>query len=175
MTKTYWIAGVLVIGLGAGVAGMAMAHRAGPEPVSFETLDANADGKVTQAEMDAHKTARFTKSDTNGDGKLSPEEMLATANTKAGARMERRVEKMIQRMDTDKDGMLSVTEMQGMSRGKDMFKHLDADNNGAISAEEFEAGKGRRGMRDGKHRGMDGERGGHMQHKWQRNNNPASE
>lgn len=43
----------------------------GREPVSFQELDADGDGQVTQQEMEAHRTARFTEADTNGDGMLS--------------------------------------------------------------------------------------------------------
>ena len=184
MKKSYWIAGVLVVGLGAGVVGMANAHQSGSDgrggmgpmgQISFEVLDADKDGKVTQAEMDAHKTAEFNKADSNGDGLLSADEMLARANSKMADRMGDRLKQMIARIDTDKDGMLSQAEMQGMPRGKGMFAQLDTDGDGAISAEEFaarkEGRKGGHGMRFGKGHGMQGGMGHGMKH----GNAPASE
>lgn len=153
MKTTYWIAGVLAVGLGAGVASVAVANQGGHDRPSFEMLDADKDGKLTQAELDAHKTQEFAKADTNGDGMLSSEEMLARAKAQMGERMAKRISGMIARVDTDKDGMLSASEMQAMPRGKGMFDRMDADNDGTITAEEYTAHKPRRGMRDGKHRG----------------------
>lgn len=95
MKTTYWIAGVLVVGLGAGVIGMANAHQFGyqngPERISFTMLDTDGDGKLTQAEMAAMKTAQFAKIDTNGDGMLSADEMLARGNAKMNERMFKRI------------------------------------------------------------------------------------
>ena len=45
----------------------------------FDTLDANQDGNIAQAEAQAHPTVaqHFTQADTNGDGALSREEFAA--------------------------------------------------------------------------------------------------
>ena len=43
--------------------------------VSFEELDADGNGEVTQAEVEAHRAARFAATDTDGDGKLSAAEI----------------------------------------------------------------------------------------------------
>ncbi len=171
MKTTYLIAGILAVGLGAGVTSVAVAKQGGHERPSFEMLDANKDGKLTQVEMDAHKAQEFAKADTNGDGKLSSEEMLARAAAQQGARMGKRVARMMERVDTDNDGMLSAAELEAMPRGKGTFNRMDADKDGTITAEEFAAHKPGRGMRDGKHRGS-GERSGH---KWQNNNKPVTE
>jgi Tfp pilus assembly protein PilX len=60
----------------------------------FKKLDANGDGGVTQAEIDAARkqgeAERFKKLDTNGDGKLSQAEMEAGRK----AMMERRPGRM---------------------------------------------------------------------------------
>lgn len=167
MKTTYWIAGVLAVGLGAGIASVAVANQGGHNRPSFEALDVDKDGKLTQAELDAHKAQEFAKADTDGDGKLSSEEMLARATTHQSERMANRVSKMIEHVDTDKDGMLSASEMQAMPRGKGMFNRMDADGDGAITAEEFAAHKPGRGMRGGKHGGSD--------RWWKRNDKPASE
>ncbi len=167
MKTTYWIAGVLAVGLGAGVASVAVANQGGQNRPSFEMLDADKDGKLTQAELDAHKAQEFVKADTDGDGMLSSEEMLARAKAQNGERMAKRISRMIARIDTDKDGMLSTSEMQAMPRGKGMFNHMDADSDGAITAEEFAAHKPGRGMRDGKHRGSGSW--------WRQNDKPVSE
>jgi len=155
MKTTYWIAGLLVAGLGAGAIGMANAHQNGPknglDRISFAMLDADGDGKLTQVEMDALKTAQFAKTDTNGDGMLSADEMLARGNAQMGERMAKRIAHMIKRRDANNDGMLSLSEMGGMPRGDMLFKRLDADGDGAISSDEFAARKfGRAGRQGGK-------------------------
>ncbi len=43
----------------------------------FERLDANEDGKITAAEVEAIETARFDEMDTDKDGTLTPEERRA--------------------------------------------------------------------------------------------------
>lgn len=48
--------------------------------------------------------------------------------------------KMVERRDIDKDGKLSLEEMQATSgkRGTKIFARLDKNDDGAVSAEEFE-------------------------------------
>lgn len=155
MKTTYWIAGLLVVGLGAGVVGMAKAHQGGhqngPGRISFEMLDTDGDGKLTEAEMKAQKSVQFNKTDANGDGLLSTDEILARGKDRIGERMAERIGHMIERRDANGDGMLSLGEMENMPRGEHLFKRLDTDGDGAISAEEFAARKiGRWGRPNGK-------------------------
>lgn len=193
MKKSYWVAGVLAVVLSAGVVGMANADRGGacqkggpgshggPAPVSFEVLDADGDGKVTPAELEAQKAARFKASDTNGDGMLSVEEMVEQSKRQATERRTQRVKQMVERLDSDGDGMLSVSEMEAMGKGRQaakgegMFKRLDADGDGAISAKEYEAREagprmGRKGPRMG-----DGPRMEHKGGRMQRDCQPGSQ
>jgi len=148
---------------GAGIAQARGGHggeRPGAEFI-FEELDANGDGVVTQAEIDAHAAARFAKSDTDGDGNLSVEEMVATAEARMQERMKRgsekmakRTERMIERKDTNDDGMLSMAELQdGKQRGGKIFERMDTDGDGAISRAEFDAAKAHMMKRGGKQRG----------------------
>src|SRR5690606_37883437 len=76
-------------------------------------IDANADGAITAAEMQAwHEAqrakraeARLMRLDANGDGKVSVEEFAA-------ARVER-----ASRRDADGDGVIAPEEMRGKHRG----------------------------------------------------------
>lgn len=126
--------------------------------MSFETLDADGNGEVTKAEMEAHKAARFSASDSNSDGKLSAEELVAQAQKHAA----KRVEKMISHLDSDGDGMLSAEEMANRGgRHGDMFKRIDQDGNGSISKDEFEQAREHRGgKRRSGHGGPAGDCGG---------------
>ena len=158
--NTYLITGVLVLTMGA--AGVAMAHGdrggkggrgAGIERM-FEEVDANADGKITAAEMEAAAAARFGVADTDGDGFLSPEEVAAQAqkrmeerDAKRGERMQERQTRMFERLDENEDGKLSLEEMaaRGEGRGFDrMLERLDTDGDGAISKAEAEEARGKR-------------------------------
>ena len=162
MTQTKILA-VILATAGALAATTAMAKPGcggmGPK-MQFEALDADGNGEITKAEMQAHKASRFSDSDSNGDGKISTEELLAKAQERAA----KRVERMISHLDKDGDGMLSQDEMANRGgRHGDMFKRADSDGNGTISKEEFEQARQHRG---GKHHGgPDGEcdRGGKME------------
>ncbi|SLN18012.1 EF-hand domain-containing protein [Ruegeria meonggei] len=123
---------------------------AGPKdraPVTFQELDANGDGQVTQDEMQAHRNQRFTDADTDGDGQLSVEEMQSAAQTKASER----VTKMFEKNDANQDGFLTEDELPKPRRAGKMFDRIDADNNGSISEQEFADAKDKMGRKHKKH------------------------
>ncbi|WP_245216515.1 EF-hand domain-containing protein [Sagittula salina] len=192
-TTTLWITGALIAALGAGAA---QAHDNGRESGSRDGMgprgamggaaleqmitdaDADGDGKVTKAEMEAAASKRFSDADTDGDGKLSAEELTAQAEAMRVARQEtrraKRTEAMIRRFDYDGDGALSQQEMQAM-RPADLFdrmlERLDTDKDGALSTGEVQAAgermqdrRAQRGERFGRHEGR-GERGENG-HRW---------
>lgn len=114
----------------------------------FDKIDANGDGFIDAAEITALQDARFQEADKNGDGALDADELAAQHEERAKKPKERSAErraKMIERLDTNKDGMLQKAEMFG-GRLALMMKHADADGDGRISKDD--ASK----MRSGKHR-----------------------
>ncbi len=82
-----------------------------------DKLDANADGKVTAAEMDAAYT---------------------TSKPGVGAAKVPSSAEKIKALDTDGDGALSSVEHEAGSRT--MFDQLDANKDGSLTAEEIKAG-----------------------------------
>ncbi|MEO1539642.1 MAG: EF-hand domain-containing protein [Pseudomonadota bacterium] len=110
----------------------------------FEAIDTNGDGQVTPAEMEAMRAARFAEVDTNGDGELSQAELLARAEQRDADRMTQRIERFIDRADEDDNGTLSLAETSPGNADR-IFSRLDSNDDGVISAEEFEerAGQGR--------------------------------
>lgn len=123
--------------LGGAMQGLAAPDSQGPRH-SFETLDTNDDGQITQAEFDAHRAERFAKADTNSDGVLSRDELLARGQQ----RSERFADRMFQRLDENRDGAISLAEMS-KGRGNGFFDRADSDGSGAVSKAEFDTMKQR--------------------------------
>lgn len=105
----------------------------------FDTIDADKDGKLTYAEMEAHRKAEFDAADTNKDGALSADELSARALARFQEKMADRTQAMLDNMDNDGSGSLSPDEM-GEGPGMRNFARIDADNDGAITKEEIQAG-----------------------------------
>ena len=111
---------------------------------SFEVLDADGDGKVTEAELEAFRASRFAEIDTDGDGTVTRDEFVA----RSVAQAEERADRMFERLDADGDGALSrdALEARRGGRGPDparMISRLDSDGDGAVSQEEFNAARER--------------------------------
>ncbi len=137
--------GVLTVSLGLAIlAGGAVASSDRMEGKqhrphhSFEELDTDGDGRLMPSEMEAHMQARFEGADTDGDGALSKEELLARANERMAKRAEKQVNRMLECHDANGDGSLSAEEMKARYKGR-MFTRMDADQDGAVTKEEFEA------------------------------------
>ena len=76
-------------------------------------FDANADGKITRAEMDAGLKSRFADFDTNNDGTATRDEMKASMEARR-AKMEAA---RFGALDTDKNGQLSLAEFTAARGG----------------------------------------------------------
>lgn len=152
MKRAVLISGVTAIALAltaVSASAKGFGGRDGGPRMSFEQLDANGDGVLTQDELQAQGAARFAAVDANGDGLLSAEEIAAQADRDISDR----VAKMIEKRDANGDGLLSQEEMQpNEDRAARFFERMDENGDGGISQEEFEAKKKhgkRKGGRDG--------------------------
>ncbi|PCJ10568.1 MAG: calcium-binding protein [Rhodobacteraceae bacterium] len=151
MRKAAFIA--VIVGSASLITAGAVLAKGGPGRhgmnMSFEEIDADGNGEITQAEMEMMKAARFAAADTDGDGALSLDELKAQGLKK----VEQHAAAMLERHDANGDGMLSQDELPKPRRSGHMFEHMDADGNGAISKAEFDEARNHmrhRGM--GKHR-----------------------
>lgn len=119
----------------------------------FDAMDADKDGKLTQAEIDAFRAARFAAADTNGDGAIDKDELAALRLQEMQARAGNQAARMLDRMDGNGDGKLSASEMPGEGMGAQLFARADSDKDGAISKAEAEAAMTKLAGRMEKHRG----------------------
>jgi hypothetical protein len=106
----------------------------------FATLDADGDGGITEADLVARATARFAEADADGSGGLTGAEMVAMAEMIRQEQMAARLERRMARIDDSGDGEIQFDELQARApAGVHFFDAFDADNDGAVSAEEFAA------------------------------------
>ena len=101
--------------------------------------DANKDGVVDKAEWNAGQEARFRSLDTNRDGRLTQEELFARTpaigtSVLPSDRQAQRQSTYFQRIDSDRDGTVSLAEF--MAQADRNFARCDRDGNGRTDAAE---------------------------------------
>lgn len=150
MTKLKIPAFIAALALGVSVPIVAQAdHHGGKrgKGMMFEKLDANGDGGVTKAEVEAATAARFADIDVNGDGGLTQAEMAAHHEAKRAereARHAQRAEADPERAAKHAERKAKRAERKGdrserrAERQAERFAEEDADGNGVISLAEFQ-------------------------------------
>ncbi|MGD9477714.1 EF-hand domain-containing protein [Shinella sp. G-2] len=107
----------------------------------FDRTDTDKSGTLSKAEVLSVAETIFARRDSNKDG------VLDTADARPGKGHhgkghkgkggEDRAERMLKRLDTDKDGKLSPAEM--LARATQTFERFDADKNGEVTKAEVDA------------------------------------
>ncbi|MCH2395101.1 EF-hand domain-containing protein [Oceanibaculum sp.] len=97
----------------------------------LERFDANNDGQITRAEVEAAHAARLAKFDTDKDGALSPDEFRSMM----AARLDEMAARGFSRMDRNKDGKIGPDEQRHSPAP--MFGRLDANWDGVVTTEEL--------------------------------------
>lgn len=123
--------------LAAGVATAQSPRGDGP----LAKLDANGDGQIQIAEIEANAAKHAAELDADRDGFITTAEIAALREAKRAERAERH----LLRMDADKDGVVSVDEFAA-ARSERAAKR-DKNDDGVISADEMRGGKHRHGRR----------------------------
>lgn len=126
-----------------GEARMIRAHqrgggeRAGRMEQFLETFDTDADGSLTQEEVDATRAARLAEFDTDGDGALTLEEFQALW---LDAMRERMVDRF-QSHDDDGDGLVTGAEFG--ERYANIVSRRDQNGDGVLNIDDLRRGQGR--------------------------------
>ena len=145
MLRTFIIA-TMAITLTAPVALADRGHRGG---LAFDEIDADNSGAITPAEVAAFQTARFTAADGNADGQIDAGEALDLVPTRGEHRKgDRFFSRMLNRLDTNDDELISAAEYAATDRSDRMFERLDSNEDGEITRAELESarkGHGKRG------------------------------
>lgn len=144
MKRNFILPVALVSSLIIGSAAVALGgphYGPGPRANPFAQLDTNKDGKVTRQEAQVAKVTRFKALDTNRDGVVTEQEAVQ-------ARQKRGAERFA-KMDANKDGRLSKTEVKMPDQ---RFQKLDVNKDGTLTQNELLQGK-RKGN-DSKRKGM---------------------
>ncbi|MDJ0992120.1 MAG: EF-hand domain-containing protein [Dinoroseobacter sp.] len=104
----------------------------------FNRLDTDGDGQFTREDLEGQAEIRFQDNDTNGDGFLSAGEIKTATEKRLSERAERMSARMLERLDRDEDGQLSLEEATADGkRGDRMFERADANGDGVITRAEF--------------------------------------
>ncbi|WP_169311056.1 EF-hand domain-containing protein [Cereibacter changlensis] len=115
----------------------------------FQALDADKDGRVTQAEVDAERQSRLDLLDGNDDGQVGAAELSAMFMQGMQARADARAARMVEQFDGNGDGQISAAEFAAGPRPMTLFQRMDTDKDGAISQAEADAAKQRMQGRKG--------------------------
>jgi EF-hand domain pair/EF hand len=132
-------------GLALGVAGVCAvalpAAAFGDEEPRFESMDTNADGKISPAEHAAAAARMFETIDANGDRKVTATEMAAAYQKTTGRKMDKgatSAAEIIKMIDSNRDGVLSSDEHAALAKA--MFAGMDTNHDSYLSKAEVNAG-----------------------------------
>lgn len=98
----------------------------------FDRFDDNRDGQISLEEFEGIQEIRFYSADMDDDGVITRDELVFTRALRGVAND--RTEAVFDRLDTDRNGRLSVHEFAATKLSA--FESLDLDRDGAITPAE---------------------------------------
>ncbi len=105
----------------------------------FAAADANKDGKVTEAEFAAARTAAVASIDTDKDGLISVDELAAAELKAVEGRIKDHAARMVKELDANGDAKLSAAELATPPVPPDAFARADTNKDGVIDQAEADA------------------------------------
>lgn len=103
----------------------------------YAEIDGDRDGRIARREYMAFGRRLFARLDRNGDAKLTLSEVRGSRARTAPSAKRRQAGGLFGQIDKNGDGTISLGELQAARRI--VFRRLDTDKNGTISAAEFAA------------------------------------
>lgn len=130
-----WVLGVILV-LGVSATGHAQ-MRDGSR--AFDRMDGNSDGVIDAAELQAQRERAFSRLDSDGNGVITAaeREQARTRARRMRDGMQGRGGDITVKVDTNQDGAISHDEF--MAAPHPLMNRADADGDGRITREEFDA------------------------------------
>ena len=100
----------------------------------LQRLDMNGDGAVDMAEFRAHRAARFARFDPDDRKQVTKAEFIAAVEQSSAAAHARRLAEIFDRIDRDRDGVLTLGEY--LAHGELLFRRLDKNGDGVLTLRE---------------------------------------
>ena len=129
------------LSMAVAASALTMAFGAAAHEDKMQSMDSNKDGMISSTEHATGARQMFQKMDADHDGKVTAAEMDAIhaqmkPDDTSGPKMSS-AEK-IKTIDTDHDGAITAAEHEAGSRA--MFAKMDSNGDGNVSAAEMQAG-----------------------------------
>ena len=139
MFRTTRLAAFAALSLTAALSARAVPPADAAHPRFFEhmlqKMDSNGDGRISLDEYLGAATARFQAIDAQNNGSIDAAEIAASPA--AAARIDRRAEAVVRRLDTAGNGYVTPDEF--VVAAQDRFARLDANHDGRLTPDELAA------------------------------------
>jgi len=101
----------------------------------LEELDTDGDGKVSKEEITVARTAKFQEADANSDGQLTQAELEAFKAAEKERREAERKKKKFEALDADGNGSASLEEF--LAARPEAFDRMDRNDDGFLSEDDY--------------------------------------
>jgi Ca2+-binding EF-hand superfamily protein len=107
----------------------------------LKTMDTNGDGRISLDEYLAEAAKRFQAIDSRNKGRVDAADIASSPQ--AIARIDRKAEHMVKRLDSAGAGY--VTQDEFVAAAQKRFAHLDKNSDGKLTPDELASGRARHG------------------------------